>query len=199
MRTIHCSKCQSDLPVEAFPPSLVKAGTKKTRCGKCGAAAQRAWERANPGRTKRDRREYNAAYHAANRERERERARQYRTDNAERAAESVRKYQSVNRDRVLAVAAVWREKNVGRLRAYVAARRACRIQRTPSWADRDAIRAIYAECQRISEATGILHHVDHIIPLKGKNVCGLHVETNLQILTASENSRKNNKLMEAAY
>jgi hypothetical protein len=66
---------------------------------------------------------------------------------------------------------------------------------TPSWADKTAIDLIYNECRRVTEETGVLHHVDHIIPLNGDTVCGLHVETNLQILTAADNQSKNNKLM----
>ena len=58
------------------------------------------------------------------------------------------------------------------------------------------ITKIYKNCLKISEQTGVQHHVDHIIPLKGKEVCGLHVPWNLQILTATENISKNNKLIE---
>lgn len=68
-----------------------------------------------------------------------------------------------------------------------------RNMRMPPWANGAAIRAIYAEAKRLTRETGIQHHVDHIIPLQGERVTGLHVETNLQILTGSENSRKRNR------
>jgi hypothetical protein len=48
-----------------------------------------------------------------------------------------------------------------------------------------------------TKSTGIKHHVDHIIPLNGEVVCGLHVWNNLQVITAIENQRKSNKLVEA--
>lgn len=57
----------------------------------------------------------------------------------------------------------------------------------PKWADKGAITALYLEAQQ----RGM--HVDHIIPLKGKTVCGLHVESNLQLLTPRENLQKRNK------
>lgn len=70
-----------------------------------------------------------------------------------------------------------------------------KIQRTPVWADLKKIEEIYAECSRVSKITGVKHHVDHIIPLQGKMVCGLHVHNNLQIITAKENHKKLNKLL----
>ncbi|MEX0827643.1 MAG: helix-turn-helix domain-containing protein [Haliea sp.] len=63
----------------------------------------------------------------------------------------------------------------------------------PPWADRNAIREIYEEARRISRETGTAHHVDHVIPICGETVCGLHVPENMQILPASENIKKRNK------
>lgn len=78
------------------------------------------------------------------------------------------------------------------VRFHAGRRRVAKIKRTAPWADQAAIRAIYAEAQRLTAVTGVPHHVDHDYPLQGELVSGLHVETNLQILTGAENSRKKN-------
>lgn len=65
-----------------------------------------------------------------------------------------------------------------------------KIQRVPAWADLDKIRAIYLEAQK----KGMV--VDHIIPLRGNSVCGLHVENNLRIISNEENLEKSNRIIE---
>lgn len=66
--------------------------------------------------------------------------------------------------------------------------RANKKQRTPKWADLDKIKQFYSNCPRG-------YHVDHIVPLNGETVCGLHTIDNLQYLLASENIAKSNKLL----
>lgn len=87
----------------------------------------------------------------------------------------------------------WREKNREKLVIEAIERRAKRMRAMPSWADREAITEVYREARLLREMTGIPHHVDHIVPLRGANVCGLHVHWNLKAIPAAENQRKSNK------
>lgn len=72
-------------------------------------------------------------------------------------------------------------------------RRARKEKKTPRWANMGEIRNIYRMASQISKASGIPHHVDHIIPLGGGSVSGLHVHNNLRIIPGKQNIRKSNK------
>lgn len=75
-----------------------------------------------------------------------------------------------------------------------AARRSRKRSASPAWADRTAINAMYEEAKELTSSTGEPWHVDHIYPLAGKNVCGLHVAANLQVITAKQNLAKSNRV-----
>ena len=68
-----------------------------------------------------------------------------------------------------------------------------RLKRFPQWADAAKIQAVYAQARVMAEMLGEPWHVDHIIPLQGRLVSGLHVPENLQILPGVENLRKSNR------
>lgn len=72
-------------------------------------------------------------------------------------------------------------------------RQASQLQRTPIW-DPDAhlIVAKYQLAAMLTQASGTPYHVDHIIPLQGKNVSGLHVFSNLRVIPGAENVKKSN-------
>ena len=118
--------------------------------------------------------------------------------NAKQRRAIERSWRERNPDKVAAMnrsgGAKWTAKNRGRRNAITAARRAALRQQMPPWADREAIAAVYVEAARLTRETGIPHEVDHILPLQGDTVRGLHVHTNLQILTRGKNRSKRNSL-----
>jgi hypothetical protein len=74
--------------------------------------------------------------------------------------------------------------------------RAYKGKATPKWlteSDLLHIKAKYQLSAMLSKNTGEIWHVDHVIPLRGKNVCGLHVPQNLKVITAMQNSQKRNE------
>lgn len=86
--------------------------------------------------------------------------------------------------------------NSGRVNFHSKTRQELKRNRVPAWANLGLISNIYLRCKEISESTNVPHHVDHILPLRGKLVSGLHVIENLRIIPASENIKKGNKLLE---
>lgn len=93
-------------------------------------------------------------------------------------------YREKNKDKVSAKAKEWRKNNWGKVLACNAQRKKIIKQRTPVWADKKAILEFY-----INRPEG--YEVDHILPLQGKFVSGLHVLENLQYLPAKDNHVKN--------
>ena len=72
-------------------------------------------------------------------------------------------------------------------------RQAKQLQRTPVWdPNTHLIIAKYQLAAMLTKASGIEHHVDHIIPLQGKKVSGLHTFANLRVIPGSDNVKKSN-------
>lgn len=110
-------------------------------------------------------------------ERNRINARAWLARNREKAREQRKALYDANRDKHI-------QKVVDRSKRLRAA--------TPPWADKQEIAAIYANARRLTRDTGVLHHVDHVLPLNTRTSCGLHVPYNLQVLTAEANQMKSN-------
>jgi hypothetical protein len=99
-------------------------------------------------------------------------------------------YYQENKEKELANDVNWAKQNLDKKRASRAKRRAIILSATPAWADNKAIKRIYSEADFLTKVTGIKYEVDHIIPLQGKNVCGLHVSNNLQVIPMVHNRQK---------
>jgi hypothetical protein len=147
-------------------------------------------------------------YDEKNRDKRSAYAKQYRKDNPEKVQEQTKAWAKANPEKIKAYSVkagrAWHERNPEYLKEhykankerYVAARarrRAAQDSATPTWLT--AIdKAMIQEMYDVSEAryiqTGIKHHVDHIVPINGKGVAGMHVPWNLQVITAHENLSK---------
>lgn len=144
-------------------------------------------------------------YYWANRDKELARGAARRDPEAQRRRDAER--YATNPEAVKAAAQRWRERNRGRARAksrewqlknpeaaamHAAARRARERRATPPWADKFLMREVYDLAARRTAVTGIEWHVDHVVPMNGDTVSGLHCEANLDVIPAKANLKKQN-------
>lgn len=142
--------------------------------------------------------ERRAIYRSNNREPLRAYQRQYRLDNLEQESDRAKQWRIDNLDKARKNRRQWVKNNLGKVKYQTAKRRAAKLQRTASWANLDAIREVYRDCEEINLAAKTAgctetFVVDHVIPLRASLASGLHVENNLQIITVKENLNKGNK------
>lgn len=110
----------------------------------------------------------------------------YREENPDYFITRWKKYYAKHREHLSKASSRWGKQNPG-LASYISTKRKKRIkQATPDWADLEAIRVFY-------EYRPDKMEVDHIVPISGETVCGLHIIENLQYLSRSANASKNNR------
>ena len=121
-----------------------------------------------------------------------------------------RRYYEKNREAVIARAAArpavekrrnraeYKDRNVDVVRADTNVRKRRHREATPAWLSKDErlqMRELYIQARKLTALTGERYVVDHIVPLRSNEVCGLHVPWNLRVITQEENLAKSNKLL----
>ena len=150
-------------------------------------AYKRLWAAKNSARIA----EYNRDYYLKDLEASRERAREWRVANPEKRLEYKRLRYATNKEVVLAENRQWRVDNPAKMHKYETAKKIARRVRSKlpiPPAEQAEIDGMYQFCQIFP-----MFEVDHILPIKGKKVSGLHVLANLQVLPRRENRVKSNK------
>jgi 5-methylcytosine-specific restriction endonuclease McrA len=135
-------------------------------------------------------------YYKDNKEKIKQATKLWKEKNYKRHRELQKRWENKNKEKTKLRIAAWQKKNRHKVSAKTQRRNAAKIKATPLWITEEhlwMIEEIYELRDLRSEATGIAHQVDHIIPLRGKGVCGLHVPWNLQVITAYENKVKGNR------
>ena len=128
-------------------------------------------------------------YYEKNKDAERSKARVYQA----KLRASKLDWGSRNPEAFAEMKSVWKKANLERGRASAMKRKAIQLQAQPKWLSPEQkaeMLSLYREAVRKSKDTGIRHEVDHIVPLQGRTVCGLHVPWNLRVLTAIENNSR---------
>lgn len=130
---------------------------------------------------------------------------------SEAAKEAGRRYYAKNKELVKARASHrpaeekrkarknWDKTHVDEKRINTSNRKRRHRMATPKWitdAQKRQMKQLYLLARKLTQTTGVRYVVDHIIPLRGENCCGLHVPWNLQVITQDENLRKSNKLID---
>lgn len=103
-------------------------------------------------------------------------------------------YYEANKDNIKSVQKAYRQSPKGKAKrnASRAKRRATKLNANPSWSNEDHIKMWYEQAKHWEWLTGEPYHVDHVVPLQGKNVSGLHVAHNLEVIPARLDLAKSN-------
>jgi flagellum-specific peptidoglycan hydrolase FlgJ len=176
-------------------------------CVACAAINAAAWASKNKARKNAQ----SAAWKTKNAEHTRAYAKVWREQNPDKVAEHKAKYKNPeaqkrrsakwyaeNKERATTMRKEWNAANRERVRAYQRQYKLAKRTSIPKFLtenDFAVIDAIYTEAARLTKETGVLHHVDHVIPLQGKVVSGLHVPWNLKVIPAVENQKKSNRFV----
>lgn len=138
-------------------------------------------------------------YYQENLQKQRNRKKIYRELNPEKYKESNKKCYAKHAEKRKKAVNIYRKNNSAKINALVNKRRCLEIRATPKWITKDQLNEMeefYILAKELEWLGNEKLEVDHIIPLNGKNVKGLHVPWNLQILPRSKNREKSNKLIQ---
>lgn len=187
-----CSTCQQILELKRFGSNRSKPDGLNSCCKQCVRARQFRNYHSNPQKCQ----QITKRWRSRNKERLTEYSKSYWTTNKDRLGARAKEYYQQNKEKLKEYAKKWKLANRARATAVENERRARQLKATPRWLtsqQKGWIQEWYNLAKWQECHYGGKWHVDHIVPLRGKNVSGLHVPWNLQVIPAIENIRKGNR------
>ena len=183
-----CTKCGVEKSLTQFNKDKNNKDGKTYYCKECAKLKSKL----NYSKNRITRIIKQKAYNKVHREKITERQRGYSKTYREKIAEYNREYGKTHKAEIGRQKKDYSALNRGKINAIAAKRHTQKLQATTDWSEYSEIRKLYERAAEM-RAEGQDVHVDHIVPLQSKIVCGLHVIANLQILGAVENIKKGNK------
>ena len=164
-------------------------------------ASRRRWVARNPVANAKSKGDYakrnpdkvlaaKAAYRAKSKEKIAASAVSYKFRNLTKVKAYQTEYREKNKERVRNRTRAWARANAGKVTAYTRKHQTAKLRAMPAWANQFFIEEAYDLAQRRSAVTGFKWHGDHMVPLQGRTVCGLHCEFNLRVIPSSVNQKK---------
>lgn len=120
----------------------------------------------------------------------------YRAKNREKRIETKKNWYKRNKAKSYGYVKKYKQTHKAKVNSYNTKRRLAKTNQMPKWLTIEQLRQIdeiYMQVEILNKTSNIRYSVDHIVPLQGKNVSGLHVPWNLRVLPLSENCSKKNK------
>lgn len=185
LATKVCNKCSELKPVSGFSKKKTGQYGVRATCKVCSAKENREWHIQNPGW--RNAYQENYRKNATNEQLIAER------DRLKKRVDQKKAYYLANKSKIIAYNLDYAKRYPEKYASRAMLRITLKAKATPSWADQDAIERIYAKAALLTKETGITWHVDHIVPLNSTIVCGMHVDSNLSVIPATENLAKGNR------
>lgn len=183
-----CSCCKIEKPTSDFSWRNKAKGWLRSACKTCECKRTMDYAKKHPEKVK----ENITKWRLQNPEKMSQQNKKWMLENRERREIWRQNHYKKTAKKQIELAKKWAKENYLRSREICSARRKITKNQVP-WYDAKKVSDFYKEAKRLTEITGIPHEVDHIVPLRGKTVSGLHVQNNLQILTRSENIKKGNR------
>lgn len=186
----YCTGCSNVRHVTLYKKDAGKWNRLQHLCADCANKQNKNYRINNP--------EAHKIYELCNAEKIKQKRKIYIENNSVKLKTLYRRYYLANQEKIKKYGTQHRLANLDKYAARSAKYRASKLKATPPWLTVNQlleIKQFYSKAKSKEQETGIKYHVDHIVPLQGVNVCGLHVPWNLQILSATENMQKHNKLL----
>jgi len=185
----YCYKCQQTKPLDDFPKNKSKKDGLATECKPCKRLLDKIYFEKNTEKIRAN----VAKYRELNKEKSKEAIKKSMLKKEEKYKQLKKQWRELNAEKMRFYKQKYKKSNLSKVRESSASYRSFKLNAIPSWIDKTKISCLYSVANMLNKYGTEKYHVDHIVPLRHKLVCGLHTYENLMVIPAKQNLQKSNK------